>query len=70
MSSRLKICLTGTCLFLQIYLSAQDKIENYVKGEIPEILSKGADAVCRLEEYDVEVKSAGKIIVNKFHVLS
>jgi hypothetical protein len=68
MGARLKICLTGISLFLQIYLSAQDKIENYVKGEIPEILTKGADAVCRLEEYDVEVRSPGKIIVRERHV--
>jgi Domain of Unknown Function with PDB structure (DUF3857)/Transglutaminase-like superfamily len=70
MSAKLKICLTGIFLFLQIYLSAQDKIENYVKGEIPESLSKGADAVCRLEEYNVEVKSPGKIVVRERHVYS
>jgi Domain of Unknown Function with PDB structure (DUF3857)/Transglutaminase-like superfamily len=70
MSAMLKTCLTGLFLFLQIYLSAQDKIENYVKGEISPSLTKDADAVCRLEEYDVEVKSPGKIIVRERHVYS
>src|ERR1700681_4031784 len=70
MSAQLKIYLTGISLFLQIYLSAQDKIENYIKGNIPEPLSKNADAVCRLQEYDVEVKSPGKIVVRERHVYS
>jgi hypothetical protein len=68
MSTRLSICLTGIFLFLQIYLSAQDKSENYIKGEIPEFLKKDADAVCRLDEQVVEIVSPGKITVRERHI--
>lgn len=68
MSTRLSICLTGLFLFLQIYLSAQDKSENYIKGDIPEFLKKDADAVCRLDEQVVEIISPGKIVVKERHI--
>src|SRR5450432_162561 len=68
MSAKLRVCLTGLFLFLQIYLSAQDKSENYIKGAIPDSLTKGADAVCRLDEQEVEILSPGKIVVRERHV--
>jgi hypothetical protein len=68
MSVTLRICLTGIFLFLQIYLSAQEKAETYIKSPIPDSLTKGADAVCRLDEHDVEVISPGKIIVKERHI--
>ena len=70
MGAKLRTSMTGICLFLQIYLSAQEKSENYIKGDIPTILTKDADAVCRLDEHEVEVKSPGKIIVRERHIYS
>ena len=64
----LRICLTHIFLLLQIYLSAQDKAEFYIKETIPDSLTKGADAVCRLDETEVEIKSPGKIIVRERHM--
>jgi hypothetical protein len=68
MSSKLRICLTGIFLLLQIYLYAQEKAENIIKANIPDSLTKGADAVCRLDETEVEIKSPGKIIVRERHM--
>jgi Domain of Unknown Function with PDB structure (DUF3857)/Transglutaminase-like superfamily len=59
MSVKLRICLTGIFLFLQIYLSAQEKAETYIKAPIPDSLTRGADAVCRLYEKHLEIKSPG-----------
>ncbi len=70
MGAKLRTLMTGICLLLQIYLSAQDKSENYIKGDIPTLLTKDADAVCRLDEQEVEVKSPGKIIVRERHIYS
>ncbi len=61
----LRICLTGFFLFLQNYLSAQEKTENYINGNISDSLTNGADAVCRLDETDVEIISPGKIIIKE-----
>jgi hypothetical protein len=68
MSSKLRICPTGIFLLLQIYLYAQEKAENIIKANIPDSLTKGADAVCRLDETEVEIKSPGKIIVRERHM--
>jgi transglutaminase-like putative cysteine protease len=65
MSSMLRACLTGCFLFLQIYLSAQEKTENYIIGNLSDSLTNGADAVCRLDETDVEIISPGKIIIKQ-----
>ena len=68
MGAKLRICLTGLCLLLQIYLYAQEKTENIIKREIPDSLTRNADAVCRLDETEVEVISPGKIIVRERHI--
>ncbi len=68
MDVRLKACLTSFFLFLQIYLSAQEKTENYIKTSIPDSLISGADAVCRLSEKEVEIISPGKIIVKERNI--
>jgi hypothetical protein len=68
MGTQLKTALTGICLTLQIYLSAQDKSEVYIKGSIPDSLKKDADAVCRLDEQDVELLSTAKVIVRERHI--
>lgn len=68
MGFKLRICLTGLLLFLQIYLSAQDKTENYIKAAIPDSLTQGADAVCRLDEHEVDILSPSKIVVRERHV--
>ena len=70
MSALLRILFTTICLLLQIYPYAQDKSENYIKGDIPETLKNDADAVCRLDETEVEIKSPGKIIVRTRHIFS
>ena len=66
----LKTCLTSACLLLKFCLSAQDKTEDYLKQQIPESLTKNADAVCRLDEHEVDVKSPGKITVRERRVYS
>ncbi len=68
MSALLRICLTSVFLFLQIYLYAQEKAESIIKSKISDSLIKGADAVCRLDETEVEIKSPGKIIVRERHM--
>ena len=70
MSNLLKVFLTACFLFLQIYLSAQDKTENYIQLIIPDSLTKGAEVVCRLDEKDVEIISPGKILVRKKRIYS
>jgi hypothetical protein len=47
---------------------SQDKTEDFTKTAISDILSKNADAVCRLDEHDIEIVSTGKVIVRKRHV--
>jgi hypothetical protein len=68
MSTPLKILLTGIFLLLQIYPYAQEKAEFYIKSSIPDSLLKDADAVCRLDEKDVEVINLGKIIESEKHI--
>ncbi len=68
MSAPLRICLTSIFLFLQIYLYAQEKAESIIKENVPDSLTNGADAVCRLDETEVEIKSPGKIVVRKRHM--
>ena len=68
MGSPLKSCLTAVFLFLQIYLYAQEKAENIIKANIPDSLTKDADAVCRLDETEVEIKSPGRIVVRERHM--
>ena len=68
MGDKLRICLTGLCLLLQIYLYAQEKTENIIHQNIPDSLTRDADAVCRLDETEVEVKSPGKIIVRERYI--
>ena len=68
MSVKLRICHTIICLFLQIYLSAQDKNENYITAPIPDSLKKDADAVCRLDEHEFEIISPGKIFERERHI--
>jgi len=68
MGEKLKICLTGLCLLLQIYLYAQEKTENIIRQTIPDSLTRDADAVCRLDETEVEIKSPAKIIVRERHI--
>jgi Domain of Unknown Function with PDB structure (DUF3857)/Transglutaminase-like superfamily len=68
MSLKLRICLTGIFLFLQIYLSAQEKAEIYIKQNIPDSIIKDADGVCRLNEIEVEIKSPAKIIIRRRNI--
>ena len=70
MSAKLKILFSGIFLFLQIYLYAQEKAENIIRRNIPDSLTKDADAVCRLDETEVEIKTPGKITVRERHVFT
>jgi hypothetical protein len=63
-----RICLSAVFVFMQIYLSAQDKSENYIGLKIPDSLSKNANMVCRLDEQVVEIKSVSEIISNERHI--
>jgi hypothetical protein len=65
MSAPLRILLTGIFLILQIYSSAQEKAEYYIKSEIPDTLLTGSNAVCRLDETDVEIKSPAEVLIRK-----
>lgn len=67
MSAKLSVCLAGFFILLQNYMYAQEKAENIIKQEIPDSLTKGADAICRLDQTEVEVESPGKIIVRERH---
>jgi hypothetical protein len=63
MGTPLRILLSGIFLFLQIYLSAQEKSEYYIKSGIPDSLSKDADAVCRLNEMELDIQSPSKVFI-------
>ena len=58
-----RICLTGILLILQIYLSAQEKAATIINAPIPDSLTKGADAVCLLNEKVIEIISTSKMTV-------
>lgn len=68
MSKPPRFCITCIFVLLQIYSSAQDKIENYISGVIPDSLKREADVVCRLDEHVVEIKSPGRAIVSERHI--
>lgn len=68
MSIPLRILLTGILLFLQIYLSAQEKTEYYLNTTIPDSLSQGANAVCRLNEVEVNIESPSKVFIRERNI--
>ncbi len=68
MSTPLRTILTGIFLFLQIYLSAQEKAEYYLKSSIPDSLSKDADAVCRLNEMELDIQSPSKVFIRERNI--
>ncbi len=61
MGASLRICLTGILLILQIYLSAQEKPEIYIRQSIPDSIIKDGDVVSCL----IEIEAEGKSPVNK-----
>jgi transglutaminase-like putative cysteine protease len=63
-----RICLTGILLILQIYLSAQEKASSIINAPIPDSLTKGADAVCLLDEMAVEILSVSKMTMRERHI--
>ena len=64
MGASLRICLTGILLILQIYLSAQEKAATFINVPISDSLTKGADAVCLLDEKVIEILSTSKMTVH------
>ncbi len=68
MGASLRICLTGILLILQIYLSAQEKAATYINAPTPDSLTKGADAVCLLNETVIEILSTSKMTIRERNI--
>lgn len=71
----LKLRYSVRCLLLFILFCfpmlqtfAQEKPAIYINAPIPDSLTKGADAICRLDEHEVEIISSGKITVRERHI--
>lgn len=62
------IVLAGILLLVRVSLLAGDG--DYAVGKIPLHLLKGANAVIRLEEQSVEMKSLGKLVIRDHYVIT